>query len=386
MLTPSSASSPRPSDSRASMTAASAGRLATSRRPSSRSHQRKAGMPWLSPCSRPAWLTGVVDGTRARHSVHVWLPDRTQRLIVGRLPARISFSSKGAGTPSSCTNTTPGRPSTASGRRPVQVVAAAQPPAPPTHAHRVDGEVVLAVDREEPREGGHGEAVDPGREEHRQEAVDLDPGSEVEAEPDDGSVGEEREHHRSGPSEEAGDPHEDRAQQPAGDGDADDRQHEGDRARHLDARREDDRQRDDGEPGEVVEDERARAPRRLGEGARERSTDRGRVTVREEGTGRAVPQQVEDHRREREADGCLRGLPVELCEQRPAVGLAGRDDEGDEQARAVVPAGHEGGQHHLGDGHRGDDPPEHGEDASSRPDRLRRQRRRAVRARGRAPR
>ena len=71
-------------------------------------------MPSLLPCSSPAWLTGVVEGTRAVHSVQVWLPDRTQRLIVGMLPERISFSSNGAGTPSSCTNTTPGMSDAAS--------------------------------------------------------------------------------------------------------------------------------------------------------------------------------------------------------------------------------------------------------------------------------
>ena len=90
------------------MIAASSGLLATTSRPSSRSNHRNAGMPSLLPCSSPAWLTGVVDGTRAVHSVQVWLPDRIQRLIVGMLPARISFSSNGAGTPSSWTNTTPG--------------------------------------------------------------------------------------------------------------------------------------------------------------------------------------------------------------------------------------------------------------------------------------
>ena len=66
----------------------------------------------LSYSAEHEWV--AVEGTRARHSVHVWLPERTQRLIVGRLPARISFSSKGAGTPSSWTKTTPGRPSAAS--------------------------------------------------------------------------------------------------------------------------------------------------------------------------------------------------------------------------------------------------------------------------------
>ena len=108
MLTPSSASSPRPLPTRASMIAASSGRFATRSRPISRSYQRNAGMPSLLPCSSPAWLTGVVDGTRAVHSVQVWLPERTHRLIVGMLPERISLSSNGAGTPSSWTNTTPG--------------------------------------------------------------------------------------------------------------------------------------------------------------------------------------------------------------------------------------------------------------------------------------
>ena len=85
-LTPPSASSPRPSESRASIAAASAGRLATNSRPVDLSYQRKAGMPSLVPCSRPAWLAGVVEGTLAHQRAASWLPERTQRARVGNTP------------------------------------------------------------------------------------------------------------------------------------------------------------------------------------------------------------------------------------------------------------------------------------------------------------
>ena len=108
MLTPSSASSPVPSEIRDSMSAASGGWLETTSRPRSFSYQRKAGMSSLRPCRMPAWLTGVVDGSEARHSCQVCEPSRTQRASVGKLPLLTPHSSTGAGSPSSCTMTTPG--------------------------------------------------------------------------------------------------------------------------------------------------------------------------------------------------------------------------------------------------------------------------------------
>ena len=71
MLTPPSASSPRPSLSRAWITAASLGWLATSSVPVSFSYQRNAGTWSLRPCSSPAWLAGVVAGSCACQSVKV---------------------------------------------------------------------------------------------------------------------------------------------------------------------------------------------------------------------------------------------------------------------------------------------------------------------------
>ena len=66
--TPSSASSPSPVLARSSMRAASAGRLATTTLPSSRSYQRKAGTPAQVPCRMPCWLAGVVQGSWTVHS------------------------------------------------------------------------------------------------------------------------------------------------------------------------------------------------------------------------------------------------------------------------------------------------------------------------------
>ena len=64
-LAPSFDSSPSPFEIRPSMTTASSGWLATIVRPVSFSYQRKAGMPSLLPCRRPAWLAGVVGGRSA---------------------------------------------------------------------------------------------------------------------------------------------------------------------------------------------------------------------------------------------------------------------------------------------------------------------------------
>ena len=62
----------------------------------------------------PIWLAGVVAGSRGRHSA-IWCePLRTQRDRVGRVPPFTPSSRTGNGTPSACTNTTPG--TSASGR------------------------------------------------------------------------------------------------------------------------------------------------------------------------------------------------------------------------------------------------------------------------------
>ena len=108
MLTPPSASRPRPSLSRCWITAASLGWLATRSRPESFSYHRKAGICALAPCSSPAWLAGVVDGSWTSHVVAVWLPERTHRVSVGRSPLCRAHCSSGPGSPSTWTNTTPG--------------------------------------------------------------------------------------------------------------------------------------------------------------------------------------------------------------------------------------------------------------------------------------
>ena len=61
LLAPSSCSSPRPSEWRRSISAASRGWLVTIAFPRSFSHHLKAGMSSLSPCRRPAWQAPVCD-------------------------------------------------------------------------------------------------------------------------------------------------------------------------------------------------------------------------------------------------------------------------------------------------------------------------------------
>ena len=107
MLTPLSTSRPLPVDMLASITAASAGLLATRTRSCSRSYQRKAGMPSITPCRMPIWLAGVVAGSLGVHSCRRCVPDRTHRVSVGTVPAVIAICSTGNGTPSSWTKTTP---------------------------------------------------------------------------------------------------------------------------------------------------------------------------------------------------------------------------------------------------------------------------------------
>jgi len=99
-LTPPSASRPRPSVRRDSTSALSRGRLVTTRRPDSFSYQRNAGTWALAPCSSPAWLAGVVAGNWACHSASVWLPERSHRASVGRLPDAIAQWASGAESPS----------------------------------------------------------------------------------------------------------------------------------------------------------------------------------------------------------------------------------------------------------------------------------------------
>ena len=104
---PSSASSPRPVLARASMMAASSGRLATSTRPSSRSYHRNAGTPSEVPIRSACWLAGVVQGSCTVHGSRLCEPASTQRRSVGMLPDCSAQRMTGCDTPSSWTNSTP---------------------------------------------------------------------------------------------------------------------------------------------------------------------------------------------------------------------------------------------------------------------------------------
>jgi hypothetical protein len=108
MLTPPSRSRPRPSLSRGSMTAASRGRFETMRRPESFSYQRKPGICRDAPCRMPACAAGVVEGSPVCQPRMVWLPERNQCPMVGRLPAWTAHRSTGSATPSSWTTSMPG--------------------------------------------------------------------------------------------------------------------------------------------------------------------------------------------------------------------------------------------------------------------------------------
>ena len=108
---PPRASSPSPFDTRRSISAASAGRFETSSRSAAFSYQRKAGIPSFEPWRIPAWEAEVWDGSSTSQRAMRWDPLRTQRARCGALPVRIANRSSGSASPSTCTITTPGRPS-----------------------------------------------------------------------------------------------------------------------------------------------------------------------------------------------------------------------------------------------------------------------------------
>ena len=107
-LAPSSCSSPRPSEWRRSSSCASRGWLVTIARPRSFSHQRKAGMSSLSPCSSPAWHAPVCDDQSVSQRSRRWVPSRSQRAITGALPSRSARRRTSWARPSISRNTTPG--------------------------------------------------------------------------------------------------------------------------------------------------------------------------------------------------------------------------------------------------------------------------------------
>jgi hypothetical protein len=101
MLTPPSASRPRPVEIRFSTSAASRGRFVTTSRRVSFSYQRNAGTWVASPCMMPAWLAGVVAGMPVCQPTIVCVPVRTQRPRFGRFPALTAQLSRGSLSPSS---------------------------------------------------------------------------------------------------------------------------------------------------------------------------------------------------------------------------------------------------------------------------------------------
>ena len=143
--TPSSTSSPRPSECLASIAAASAGLFATYTRPSARSTHRNAGIPSMVPCRMPIWLAGVVAGSLGFHSAIRCEPVRIHRPRVGSVPARTPHSSTGNGTPSAWMKTMPGTSASGSsaGRlrrapRRSPAVTASSVPAVATHTNSVE--------------------------------------------------------------------------------------------------------------------------------------------------------------------------------------------------------------------------------------------------------
>ena len=107
-LAPSWASSPSPSDTRRSSSAASFGRLETIVRPVSFSYQRKAGMSKLLPCRMPGWLAPVCDDRSHSQGTRRWVPDRIQRAIIGMWPLRSARRSVAWASPSISRKITPG--------------------------------------------------------------------------------------------------------------------------------------------------------------------------------------------------------------------------------------------------------------------------------------
>ena len=107
-LAPSSCSSPRPSEWRRSSSCASRGWLVTIARPRSFSHQRKAGMSSLSPCSSPAWHAPVCDDQSVSQRSRRWVPSRSQRAMTGALPSRSARRRTSWARPSISRKTTPG--------------------------------------------------------------------------------------------------------------------------------------------------------------------------------------------------------------------------------------------------------------------------------------
>ena len=107
-LAPPPASRPPPSERRRSISTASIIRLETIVRPLSFSCQRKAGMSWLLPSSRPAWLAPVCEERSHSQPSRRWLPCSIQRAMVGTCPSSRARRSTGSASPSISNRITPG--------------------------------------------------------------------------------------------------------------------------------------------------------------------------------------------------------------------------------------------------------------------------------------
>ena len=199
MLTPPSASRPRPSLSRCWITAASLGWLATSSRPESFSYQRKAGTCALAPCSSPAWLAGVVDGScdvpgggGVAARPHPPGERRQVTALQGPLQQRPRQ-------PVDLDEDHPGR-----GRRGARAAAwagAARAAASAGLAQQVGEEGGIVTGADQPRHDGHQQGVDPRRPEDVPEATHLDAGREREGRIEEQRLGEHRRNEHARPAE-----------------------------------------------------------------------------------------------------------------------------------------------------------------------------------------
>ena len=175
---------------RASMMAASAGRFATSTRPSSRSYHRNAGMPSMAPCRMPSWLAGVVQGSCGVHSSRPCVPSRSQRLMVGRFPACRAHRRTGIGTPSSWTKSTPSTSASASLR-----------PMPPTASHEGGGERLVGAGRCDPGQQCCHDRRSPRGDDCLAEGSDSDARSDDKGHVQDQCLADDRQRQHSDPTD-----------------------------------------------------------------------------------------------------------------------------------------------------------------------------------------
>ena len=140
-------------------------------------------MPSLLPCRMPAWLAGVVEGSRASQWPSLCVPVRIQRDISGTRPARTEWLMTSWDRPSSWMTTRPG----SIGLRDARLAAGHGP-----HERPVVG-VVLA-EAEERRHAGLQEAEDERDEQQADKArADGDGRYERPEQPEDEGLEQQRE-------------------------------------------------------------------------------------------------------------------------------------------------------------------------------------------------